>query len=55
MTAALEHAMQQYRERHPRSAERHAHAAQHLPGGSTPSAIYYTPFALAWAEGRMIQ
>ncbi|MGA2843237.1 MAG: aminotransferase class III-fold pyridoxal phosphate-dependent enzyme [Steroidobacteraceae bacterium] len=52
LAAALDHAMQRYCDRHPRSAERQAHAAKDLPGGSTRSAIYYTPFPLTWVEGR---
>lgn len=41
-----------YRAHHPASARRHEIACDFLPGGSTRSAIFYTPFPLTWAKGR---
>jgi glutamate-1-semialdehyde 2,1-aminomutase len=49
---ALLTAEQRYRVRHPQSAQRHAAAAEHLPGGSTRSAVFYPPFPLTWRSGR---
>jgi glutamate-1-semialdehyde 2,1-aminomutase len=37
--------------RHPKSAERHAYATRHFPGGNTRSVLHYSPFPLAWAGG----
>jgi len=41
-----------YIARHPKSAERHAFAQRHLPGGNTRSVLHYRPFPLTWAAGR---
>jgi glutamate-1-semialdehyde 2,1-aminomutase len=40
-----------YTARHPKSAERHAFAERHLPGGNTRSVLYYRPFPLTWVAG----
>ena len=42
---------QRYRAHHPLSAKRHETACSHFPGGSTRSAIFYTPFPLTWVRG----
>jgi glutamate-1-semialdehyde 2,1-aminomutase len=41
----------QYTARHPKSAERHAFATRHLPGGNTRTVLHYSPFPLTWAGG----
>jgi glutamate-1-semialdehyde 2,1-aminomutase len=40
-----------YTARHPKSAERHAYAMRHFPGGNTRSVLHYSPFPLTWAGG----
>jgi glutamate-1-semialdehyde 2,1-aminomutase len=50
--ARLAEAERNYCARHPASAERHAEAARHLPGGNTRTVLHYPPFPLTWASGR---
>jgi glutamate-1-semialdehyde 2,1-aminomutase len=49
--AALAEARDRYAARHPESAAAHAAARQALPGGSTRSVLFWTPFPLAMARG----
>jgi glutamate-1-semialdehyde 2,1-aminomutase len=56
MTESLEVALSvaeaRHRARHPQSAHCHEIARQHMPGGSTRSAIDFTPFPLTFRQGR---
>ena len=52
LASALAEVEAQYTARHPRSAERQAEAARHMPGGNTRTVLYYSPFPLAWAGGK---
>jgi glutamate-1-semialdehyde 2,1-aminomutase len=49
---ALAEVEARYCARHPRSAKRHAEAAEHMPGGNTRTVLHYSPFPLTWASGR---
>jgi glutamate-1-semialdehyde 2,1-aminomutase len=51
IAAELAEVEAQYTARHPKSAERHAHATRHFPGGNTRSVLHYSPFPLTWAGG----
>jgi glutamate-1-semialdehyde 2,1-aminomutase len=51
LVAAIAEVEARYVARHPRSAERQAHAAKHLPGGNTRTVLHYAPFPLTWASG----
>ena len=52
LAARLADAERRYRTRNPSSAERHASAVRHLPGGNTRTVLHYAPFPLTWASGR---
>jgi glutamate-1-semialdehyde 2,1-aminomutase len=52
LTDALAEAERHYRARHPNSAQRHAAAGAHLPGGNTRTVLHYSPFPLTWASGQ---
>jgi glutamate-1-semialdehyde 2,1-aminomutase len=51
LAVALEAAEARYCREHPQSQRYHATARQHLPGGSTRSAIAFSPFPLTFREG----
>jgi len=40
-----------YRGRHRKSAACNAEAVLHMPGGSTRTAVFYSPFPLTWIKG----
>jgi glutamate-1-semialdehyde 2,1-aminomutase len=52
LAATLAEVEARYRALHPKSAERQAEAARHMPGGNTRTVLHYTPFPLAWAGGK---
>jgi len=52
LVSALAEVEAQYKARHPKSAQRQAEAAQHMPGGNTRTVLYYSPFPLTWASGK---
>jgi glutamate-1-semialdehyde 2,1-aminomutase len=41
-----------YKLRHSKSAHRQAIAAEHMPGGNTRTAVYYSPFPLTFTSGK---
>ncbi len=49
---ALEGAKRQYALAHPNSAQAHASATRHLPGGSTRSTLHVDPFPLCFAKAK---
>jgi glutamate-1-semialdehyde 2,1-aminomutase len=51
IAAELAAAEARYTARHPKSAERHASATRHFPGGNTRSVLHYSPFPLTWTGG----
>jgi glutamate-1-semialdehyde 2,1-aminomutase len=52
LAEALAESEARYIARHPKSAQRQAEAARHMPGGNTRTVLYYGPFPLTWAGGK---
>jgi glutamate-1-semialdehyde 2,1-aminomutase len=52
LATALAAAEKRYAAANPRSADRHARAAQWMPGGNTRTSLHYSPFPLTFVEGR---
>ncbi len=51
ITCALRDAEMRYAQLHPHSASMYEFARKQFPGGNTRSAVFYTPFPIAWARG----